>query len=78
MTDKARFFKKNFCDPNLGPTDLNQAQNGGFRCFHEFRLLVFFEIAYGDSLQQCLTSSRGKTHEKKFWDPKLDPKLGFL
>ena len=47
-------------------------------------LLVPLEIAYNDSLQQCLTSnknlttSRGKTHEKKFGAPKLGPKLEFL
>ena len=26
--------------------------------------LVFLDIAYNDSLQQCLTFSGGKTHEK--------------
>ena len=27
---------------------------------------VFLEIEYDDSLRQCLTSSKGKTHEKIF------------
>ena len=27
--------------------------------------LVFLEITYNDSLQQCLTSNKGKAHEKK-------------
>ena len=27
MTDKGRFLKKKFGGPNLGPMDLNQAQN---------------------------------------------------
>ena len=31
-----------------------------------------------DSLEHCLTTSRGKTHEKKYWGPKSGPKLGFL
>ena len=39
--------------------------------FLEFGSLVFLEIAYYDSLQQCVTSSRGKTQEKKFWGPNL-------
>ena len=26
-------------------------------------IIVFFEIAYNNSFQQCVTSSRGKTHE---------------
>ena len=30
----------------------------------EFRSLVFREIVYNDSLQQCLTSSRDKTYKK--------------
>ena len=34
--------------------------------FIEFGLYVFLEIAYKDSLQQYLTSSDGKTHNKKF------------
>ena len=44
----------------------------------------FFEIAYDDSLRQCLTSNRGKAppHPPKIFGkikfgPKLDPNLGF-
>ena len=50
---KPDFFggKKNG-SPNLGPTDPNQAR-------------VFLEIAYDDTLRQCLTFSRDKTNEKK-------------
>ena len=41
----------------------------GFFChFLKFGSLVFLEIAYNDSLQQCMISSRGKTHEKNFGD----------
>ena len=48
------------------------AKSGGkvvfFFHFLKFGLLVFLEIAYKDILQQCITFSRGKTHEKKFGD----------
>ena len=33
--------------------------------------LVFLEIAYNDSFQQCLTCSRGKIHEKNILGPNL-------
>ena len=39
--------------------------------FLKFGLSVSLEIAYNDSLQQCLTYNRSKTHEKKFWGPNL-------
>ena len=52
---------------------LNQAQNEMFRHFVEFGLYVFPKIAYNDSLRQCLTSSRGKTHDKSFLRPKFGP-----
>ena len=44
---------------------LNQAQNEVFHHFLEFGSYIFLEIAYSDSLRQCLRSSRGKNHEKK-------------
>ena len=57
----------------------------GFFHFLKFGSLVFLEIAYNDSVQQSVTSSRGKIHEKSFWGPKFVPKgpksglkLGFL
>ena len=37
----------------------------------EFGWYDFLEIEYNDSLQQCLTSGRGKTLEKSFGGPKL-------
>ena len=55
VTDEAKFLKIFFA--NLGPTGLNQAQM--------FGSLASFSIACNDSLQQCLTFSRGKNHEKK-------------
>ena len=36
--------------------------------FLKFGLLVFLEITYNDGLQQCLTSSRDKTHKNIFGD----------
>ena len=39
--------------------------------FLRFGSLVFLEISCNYSLQQCLTTSRGKTHQKNFWDPNL-------
>ena len=43
---------------------------------HQF--FISLEIAQDDSLEDCPTSSRGKTHKKKFGGPKLYPKFGFL
>ena len=50
----------------------------------KFGSYAFLEIAYNDSFQQCLTSSRSKMQEKKF-GPKFVPngsklglKSGFL
>ena len=65
MINEARFLKRKFGDLNLGSMGLNLAQNEVFGYLHEFGSYVFLEIAYDDSLRQCLTSSRGKIHEKK-------------
>ena len=43
--------------------------------FVKFGLLVFLEIAYSDSFQQCIISSRVKTH-KKNWGAKIWAKIG--
>ena len=69
--------KKKIRDPNLGPTGVNQTQNEVFRYFLEFGWLVFHEIACNYSLEQCLTSSSGKTH-KKILGPKFGPKLDLI
>ena len=50
----------------MGPTDLIQVQNEVFHYFLKFESLVFLEIAYNYSLQQCIIFSRGKTHKKNF------------
>ena len=55
----------------LKSTGLNQTQNEVFRHFLEFGSLIFLEIAYNDSLQQCLTSNKGKTRGKYFWGSNL-------
>ena len=44
---------------------LNQVENEIF--WHFLKFGSFLEIAYYDSLQQCLTSTGGKTYEKNFW-----------
>ena len=66
VTDKARLLKKKFGSQKFGPMGLNQAQNKVFRHFVEFGLYVFPKIAHNDNLWQCLTFSRGKTHDKTF------------
>ena len=71
MTDQVRFLKKKkkiIGGSNVGSADLNQAQ---VEVFLEFGSLIFLEISYNNGLQQFLTSSRGKTHEKHFWGPNL-------
>ena len=66
----------------IGPkSGLNQV----FCHFLEFSSLGLCEIACNNSLQQRLTSSRGKIYKKNNWGikfrpkvPKLGSKLGFL
>ena len=62
------FWGKKFWGPKFGP---KLSWKLGFLTFLQLASLVFFEIAYDDSLQQCLTFSRGKIHKKKFWDPNM-------
>ena len=57
MTGRARFLKKNW-QPELGPNGPKSDPKQGF--------LPFSQVAYNDSLQQCLTSSEGKILEKNF------------
>ena len=70
VTDKSKLLKKNG-GPNLGPKGLNQAQNEFLRRLIEF----FLGVAYIDSLQKCLTPSKGKTHNKNYRGPHLDQKV---
>ena len=77
LTCRGKIYLQNFGGPNSGPKQ-------GFLPFPKFGLLVFPEIAYNDNLQHCLSTSRGKIHEKHFWaqywvkQQKLSPKLSFL
>ena len=57
--------KKVLGDLIWAKTGQNLVQNQVFCHFLKFSLLVLLEIAYNDSFQQCLTSSRGKIHEEK-------------
>ena len=50
----------------FGPKQVKMSLKLVFFLFLMFGSLVFFEIGYNDSLQQCLTSSRGKVQEKNF------------
>ena len=73
--------------PKFGCNWLSQVQNEVFYHFLKFRSLLLLELAYSDSLQQCLTFSGVKTYtQKKFSGPNLGqaksgpksgPKLGF-
>ena len=82
---KPDFWKKKF-GPKFGWKGPRSGPKLGFSYFLKFGSLVFLEITYNDRLQQCLTSRRGKTHEKKkFWnqiwaknEPKSGPQLFFL
>ena len=49
-----------------------------FTIFSSLVSLFFLEIAYNDSLQQCLICSSGKIKEKKLGSPNLGPILGFF
>ena len=64
------FEKKNGGSTESGPNGHKSGQNVVFCHFLEFGSYVFFEIAYDDSPQQCLTSTGSKTHEK-FGSPNL-------
>ena len=83
-SSRGRTQKKKFGDQIWAKTGQNWPQNQVFGHFLKFGSLVFLEIEYNDSLQQCMTSSRGKTHKKfggtKFGSkrPKSGPNLGFL
>ena len=85
MTDKGRFLKKIMAAQIRAKV---RPETRFFCHFLKFGSLVFLEITYSDRLQQCLTSSRGKFHKKKFLGPNLGqfvsskpkscPKLGFF
>ena len=61
----AKSMKEIFLGPNLNQMGQNWVQNQVFGHFLKFGWLVFLEIAQNDSLEQFVTTSRSKTHEKK-------------
>ena len=74
---------KRVWDPNLGQAVQIRLKNQVFHHFRKFGVVVFLKIAQDGSLEQCLTTSRGKTQEKKCLGPKFGrkrpksgPKLG--
>ena len=75
------FQQKKNGDPNSGPMAQNQHQNEVFRNFLKFRSYTFLEITYIDSFQDCLTSGRDETNEKKLGDQiwvkqaKIEPQI---
>ena len=54
-----------FGGPSLGPTGLNEVQYKVFCYFIEFGSYALLEVAYSDSFQQCLTSSRDNDPKRK-------------
>ena len=83
---RSQFLKKKDWGSEFGSNGLKSGSKLCFLPFSQVGSLVFLEIAYNDSLQQCPISSRGKIHKrrKKNCDPnlskgsKLGPELGFL
>ena len=77
---------KKILGSKFGPKGPKSGQKLGFLPVSQVWFISCLEIAYNDSLQQCITSSRGKTHETDFWgtkfglknEPESGPKLGFL
>ena len=65
MTDEGRFLKKKNFVTRIWAKWAKIGLETRFCHFLKFGSLVFPEITYNNSLQQCLTSSRGKIHEKK-------------
>ena len=79
-----KIHEKIFRRPNLGQKGPKLGAKMVFGHFLKFGSIVFLEIAYNDSLQQCIISSRGKTHEKNFWiqiwakQAKIGSKISFF
>ena len=67
---RSQIFEKKIGDPNLGQKKKTNPKLGFFLPFCPVWFIFLEPLCY-DSLQQCLRPSRGKPHEKKFWDPNL-------
>ena len=63
-SSRGKSLEKIFWGPNLGQRGQHQAQNYAFCHFLIFGSLVFLEIAYNNSLQQCMPFSRVKLTKK--------------
>ena len=78
--------KPSILEPKCRPNRPNLSRKQFFFChFLKFVLIVFFSffyIAYDDSLKQCITTSRSKTHTKqnktKHLKLKIEHKIRFL
>ena len=66
VTDKARFLEKNLANRIWAIYRPKWDPKLGFCHFLKYGSLVFREIAYNNSVQQCVTSKRVKIHGKIF------------
>ena len=76
MTSSRGKTHKKFGGTKFGSKRPKSGPNLGFLPFFKFDSSVLLEVAYTDSLQQCLASIRGKTYERKIWGTKFRPKSG--
>ena len=81
---RSQIFEKQNLVAQIGPNGPKSGPKWGFLLFSWVWIILFPWNCINDNLLQWLTSSRGKTHEKKNWGPKfgsdlprLGPKLGF-
>ena len=65
MTSSRGKTHKKFGGTKFGSKRPKSGPNLGFLPFFKFDSSVLLEVAYTDSLQQCLASIRGKTYERK-------------
>ena len=75
---------KEIFGPKFKPKEPKSCLELFFCYFFKFGSLVFLEIEYSDSLEQCVTSTKGKTYKKDFgtklWPKrtKIRPKISFF
>ena len=66
LTSNTDKYTKKIYGPKFGSKVPKLVLKLGFCHFLKFGSLDFLEIAYNDSLEQCLNTSRGKTGKKKY------------
>ena len=72
---RSQIFEKKISRPEFRPNGPNSGPKLGFMPFYQVWFISFpwnciqWYHRTDDTLQQCLTSSRGKIHEKTFWGP---------